>query len=446
MILAAIITTIKGTEATARAFTSPDFWIVYGLMAINFIVCGVDHLRSRRRSLAFILIHLGTLVIIGGASYGHFTQVKGFMTLYQQKSDNRVVGRDEKGEMAVIQELPFTLHLDRFWLQYYERDEATPLYLVAFSDSAEDPNRAHLQMRIDPDGEMRQVVNGAVYEIEAFYRDAKVTEEVTGSAALIVENREDGSRKTYPIKAGQTVTLDGFDAAITPMKIYRNARVSMSGGGLTESREPPLNPAILVAVSDPADAEPVLSPLFANMPDFHGDALKDKPYRILYRASQSTFSVTPGGGDACAARVKVTKGDRSDISWYVLDRPGIPASRRLFEDLLVGLRAPAPRVKDFKSRLSVFEGNELVASKVIEVNHPLSYGGFLFYQNSYDQQGHAYTVLEVVRDPGFWWVAVGFLLLTLGVIQKFYLDPLFSKRMARTSLPGARVPGESTAS
>ena len=44
---------------------------------------------------------------------------------------------------------------------------------------------------------------------------------------------------------------------------------------------------------------------------------------------------------------------------------------------------PQGGVKDWKSSLTVLAGGAAVANGVVEVNHPLSYGGFSFYQTSY---------------------------------------------------------------
>lgn len=44
---------------------------------------------------------------------------------------------------------------------------------------------------------------------------------------------------------------------------------------------------------------------------------------------------------------------------------------------------PDGRVKDWKSNLTVVENNTDVLNKTIEVNHPLNYRGFMFYQSSY---------------------------------------------------------------
>jgi cytochrome c biogenesis protein len=44
---------------------------------------------------------------------------------------------------------------------------------------------------------------------------------------------------------------------------------------------------------------------------------------------------------------------------------------------------PNGSVKDWKSTLTVIEAQKSVLNKTIEVNHPLSYKGFVFYQSSY---------------------------------------------------------------
>jgi cytochrome c biogenesis protein len=44
---------------------------------------------------------------------------------------------------------------------------------------------------------------------------------------------------------------------------------------------------------------------------------------------------------------------------------------------------PNGSVKDWKSTLTVLENKKPVLTKTIEVNHPLSYKGYMFYQNSY---------------------------------------------------------------
>ncbi|MEE9585246.1 MAG: cytochrome c biogenesis protein ResB, partial [Candidatus Brocadiales bacterium] len=86
-------------------------------------------------------------------------------------------------------------------------------------------------------------------------------------------------------------------------------------------------------------------------------------------------------------------------------------------------------VKDWKSTLRVIEAGEVVAEKTIEVNNPLKYGGYSFYQSSYDPENPKISGLQVARDPGVMLVYTGFSTLCFGIIFIFYLKPLVRRRI-----------------
>jgi len=56
--------------------------------------------------------------------------------------------------------------------------------------------------------------------------------------------------------------------------------------------------------------------------------------------------------------------------------------------------------KEYSSDLVVYEDGKPVVRKTIEVNHPLSYGGFTFYQSSYGAYGGRVAVELHFRDRG----------------------------------------------
>ncbi len=85
------------------------------------------------------------------------------------------------------------------------------------------------------------------------------------------------------------------------------------------------------------------------------------------------------------------------------------------------------RVKDFYSELQVVDGGEVVLEKKIEVNDPLRYGVYTFYQSSYDSKGLSWSGLQVRNDPGVPLVYAGFLVQLLGMIVIFYNNPLIKK-------------------
>lgn len=108
-------------------------------------------------------------------------------------------------------------------------------------------------------------------------------------------------------------------------------------------------------------------------------------------------------------------GDHGEISHYPL-----PFQVRLdaFEiDTYQGTMRPAM----FRSRVTVVDkarGVEMPA--VIEMNQPLAYGGFHFFQSSYNQSGgREMSVLSVSRDPGQAIAFAGYGLLVLGMCVVF---------------------------
>ncbi len=87
-------------------------------------------------------------------------------------------------------------------------------------------------------------------------------------------------------------------------------------------------------------------------------------------------------------------------------------------------------VKDFKSKLRVIDNGKTVIEKTIEVNDPLKYKGYSFYQSSYDPKAGKYTGLQVSKDPGIPVVYAGFSTLCFGIIFIFYIKP-FLRRKAK---------------
>ncbi len=84
-------------------------------------------------------------------------------------------------------------------------------------------------------------------------------------------------------------------------------------------------------------------------------------------------------------------------------------------------------IKEFISDLQVIKDNKVIAQKNIEVNHPLHYGGYHFYQQDYDHQAGKYTILKVTSDSGLFFVYAGFLTLCIGVCWNFWITKLGTK-------------------
>ncbi len=432
----AIAASFRGTETTAAIFTSIYFYPIYGLLALNLILCGFDHIRSPRRIGAFVLIHLGILVVVAGASYGHFTQTEGYMTIFQQSSENRI---SSNGTGKVVETLPFEVRLERFWIQYYDPPEKPELYVLASKGHpGAEGQKADLVMQIKGDGPWEETLGNFHIVVEDIIPHADLAVEESGTPKLVLEMTEGGERLAFPLEMGKPIRVDALNTVFTPKKLFRHAQV-IAGSGLTEMSELPGNPALEIEVQSPPDSDPVKKFLFANYPDMAGEMgghgggdgtiFFDKmKYRPFYEPPEFTMNVSPSpnGQGRTAVEIRVERGEESSIHWYFPNDPLLPAYQILFDELIIEVRAPSTEhILDFKSKLTIVENGEEVAAKVIEVNHPLTYDGYAFYQSDYDHRGNTYTVLQVVKDPGVWWVMAGFLLILLGVIQKFYLDPIF---------------------
>ena len=83
-------------------------------------------------------------------------------------------------------------------------------------------------------------------------------------------------------------------------------------------------------------------------------------------------------------------------------------------------------VSDYISDLRVVVDGQTAAEKSIEVNHPLKFGGYHFYQHSYDDRAGQYTVLNVVSDTGLNMVYTGYIMLSAGIVWRFWLRKIFS--------------------
>lgn len=76
-------------------------------------------------------------------------------------------------------------------------------------------------------------------------------------------------------------------------------------------------------------------------------------------------------------------------------------------------------VKSYKSRVTVRRAEDILKEGVIEVNRPLSFGGFNFYQYGHDVDLPGQTILQVVGDPGLPGVYLGYFVLLAGMLISF---------------------------
>jgi hypothetical protein len=124
----------------------------------------------------------------------------------------------------------------------------------------------------------------------------------------------------------------------------------------------------------------------------------------------------PQPGSNPALEVQITSPEGQVTTKYVFERYG--GHTRPEDKFALSYRRV---ISDYISRLRIIEDNKVVAEKDIEVNHPLSFGGYHFYQHSYDPEAGQYTVLMVVSNTGLAVVYAGYWMLCIGVIWHLWL-------------------------
>jgi len=182
---------------------------------------------------------------------------------------------------------------------------------------------------------------------------------------LYIQSR-DGKRWKLPAEAGRSQALGKDLGTVTIQRVFRNFKMDISGDERIAYDAPGgPNPAVEVTRQKP-------------------DGSKARRYGCLHRAGHANP-----------------------------------------DDSLVMSYEQSPR--DYISELEVVRDNAVVASKDIEVNHPLHHGGYHFYQHKYGQnQMGEYTILMVVSDAGLSIVYTGYAMLIVGVFLHFWGRRLWS--------------------
>lgn len=207
---------------------------------------------------------------------------------------------------------------------------------------------------------------------KVFLEDFIIEHYEDGGAQLRVQLKDQGIRKAYPAQAGGTYEIEGTGYAVRIDRYVADFMMNISTKEVESRSERPDNPAIQVTVTGPE--APYTQWLFSRHAGMHKNA--GSPLEMTY------------------------------------------------------VRSASGKIKDFKSKLKVMEGDRVAVAKTIEVNDPLRYKGYGFYQHSYDRKNLKYTVLQVVKDPGVPLVYAGFVLLLLGLTGSYTIGPLIKSRQA----------------
>ena len=169
------------------------------------------------------------------------------------------------------------------------------------------------------------------------------------------------------------------------------------------------------------------------LPGGYGTIIPQKTFNRFQIDENSMATDTEGPGANPAVEVLVKRPDGSEQRHYVFEYYG-PVSKEDRFDM-----SYRRNISDYISELEIIRDGEVVLKKNIEVNDPLYYGGYHFYQSSFKApqfQGHPWaTVLSVTSDSGLYCVFAGFIALCGGIIYHLWVVPIIKSKRMNGNLP-----------
>jgi cytochrome c biogenesis protein ResB len=210
-------------------------------------------------------------------------------------------------------------------------------------------------------GESRDMVEGTrrfQLPFTVKLEDFRIEHYGSGRHRLTVSDRKSGWSETKEVQPGAETALRNGSVRVAVLDYYPDFVMDQNGPG-TRSKEP-ANPALRLEITDAQGAEKYWA--FARFPDVH-----------------------------------MGKGSRYALAYELA----------------------AGQVKQFRSEIVIIENGWIAARRTVEVNKPLRWKGYSFYQAGYDPDNPGYSSLLVSRDPGVPVVYAGFFLLTAGLIWTF---------------------------
>jgi len=324
-----------GAERAERFFNATPlvvFWFLLG----GLLVVGFVAFRSLLARPGLLAMHLGALLVLGGAMWGSDrghalgggqAVPSAYMVIHEGETTDVLL---DPATQEAVGRLPFPLRLDDFRLEYYKPD---------------DPARWDLSV-------------GTLAHREEALQPWRV-----------------GSTFTLPV-TGIRVRVLGYLASSRPVL---DDRGNVAAAECDPDGKGPPAMQVLIA-SHGAEDRAWLVPR------------EGEGYAELLLAGRSRGRGALRGGD------------------YVMAQSLI-------------LERPEPPIRDYLSDVAVVRDNLDVAKKTVEVNDPLHWGGYHFYQVDYDHEAARYTVLLVQSDRGLYVVYGGFILLVAGAFWHFWIAP-----------------------
>jgi len=434
-----VVGAFLGAPIAAAMFNSVPAAVYWCLLAV-LLVAGCVMLRRLWRDVGLLAMHLGCVAIIAGGMWGSQAGLdmqnsllgrskirRGRIGLAASQASDTVFADDRP---VALGRLAFSLKLERAWVEYYPPAERHwPLHLVV-----DDPSR--------PDGFRTRSISTAAAQnaavalgdVQVEVLDCVLPGETHRTPAILASTGE--QTEIVPLTADQPVELKLLKARLKVLRVFGNLRVYRRDGKYVaeDIPGPADNPAVEVLLEFES-SQPRRTYLFPPARTISMGHQSGSGVMLMYLPRRTR----PRHGRAVPPIVKLRmrRGGRIVTGWLageeyldsqLLPLAGLYDSEQAWKQAgsaRVVLQRPHQDIRDYKSELVVMRDGLEVQREVIEVNRPLRYGGYHFYQAEFHPRLDAggYTVLTVVSDSGLPAVYIGFVLLFVGVVWRMWFSP-----------------------
>jgi ABC-type transport system involved in cytochrome c biogenesis permease subunit len=242
-----MIESIRGTEtALAQVYYSLWFRALLGLFALNVLFSLIDLFPWGTQRIGFVLTHGSMLLILLGALLTDRAKIEGRLALWEGEESSvfqESPGPGEEREPRTL-ELPFTVHLDAFEIDYYQGTRRPAMFRSRVT--VHDPNSG---ARFPAVIEMNRELAHAGYRLfQTAYNETPERDQT-----ILTVSRDPGQPIVF---AGYTLLMVGMTTVLVTRALQRRAigRVQAAAGNRALRRAAALCLGLALAAAGPAAA------------------------------------------------------------------------------------------------------------------------------------------------------------------------------------------------
>ncbi len=411
-----------GTDAAwSLIYTSWWFALIQVALALILINNIIKFKMYKKDKFPAFLFHLGFIVILVGAGITRYYGFEGILHIRNGNSENKMISSDSYVTASAIKDgKRYTIHYKKL--------------LSSIGNNSFD-----LKLNVKGDIADIKFKNYILNAVTKLVRDPK------GKPAITMLISVGGSPETVTLKQGQ-VHFAGDNVIVFDAKTFPTSKnivyVKVKNGKFYIKSGKPISWFKMVANKKGSfDANTEYE--FTTGRLYTVDGINIAPRQMLAKAKEKIVSETNPlfkgrkGLKLSAVVVDVSyKGETKEVAMFgkgkgvegypekviIAGTPfefnwgskivKLPFSVKLLEfqlDRYPGSMSPM----SYASEVEVIDKNKNLPFRIY-MNHVLNYGGYRFFQSSYDQDELG-TVLSVNKDPGKWPTYLGYFLLGLGL-------------------------------